>query len=422
MGPLNFYEGARVMMTDLESQILAAFQEVLPLKVIMNVVFMFMGFIFLFHLIEGVYNAGKSGHHIDAYNIIKDFLRRKALRLLVYSLLALGALLVTNGGPALLMNAQNQHSWATINTTGQGPGHEDLATDWGLWLIDWMGTNTIRDVTITNPDGTTKVVKVIQTEAPPIQALKAATKKASAAVDGLEAVDIYDRIDGEIRQHMGLGSQNMGMGDFDWGTGNYLDIVSVGQTFLLRQLIDGFLYVVNKLAFLWAQWTLCRTLVVQCLFMQMSWHLGLYFLPLFILMAYFKTTHGFLVNLLINYAAMMIACYVMASVASMIFDKAVWLGTKNAAGVFVDGVIPNAFDNVKLAANDTVSQYVVGSFPWVARTFARQIARGQIIWLLGAVGLILGHVYEMVRGILGGSFRSYFNPGSAGTGALFGGK
>ena len=415
MDPLNFFGAAQSMMNRLQSQILGALQTIFPLNIMMNLVFFLIAGIFLFHLVEAFTDAGKSGTVGDAFNIFKDLIRKKFLRIVIYTMLAIGAVLLTNNGLSLLNDAQNNHGWSYVDSSGLNPDNTDMSRDFGYWLISWMGSNQLQDVIVTNADGSTTTLQQVKMEAPPIQALLNATSSATKAIDGLSAVQIYDQVDDEIQQHLG-------MNGWDVGVGNLIDLETMMSTAVLRHMVDGFLYVTNRLAFLWAQWTLCRTLVVQALFMQMSWHLGLYFMPLFILLAYFRSTHGFLVNLVINYAAMMIASYVMASIALVIFQPATWIGTSSGGGAYTGGVIQAAFSNVTLTANSNASQFTSGSFPWITTTFARQVARGQIIWLLGAVGLILGHVYEMVRGVLSGSFRSYFNPGSADSGSLFGGK
>lgn len=417
MQTMNFFGAVQAMMMQLQAQILLAFRELLPLRSMMNLVWVFIASFFLWYFFEAMYKAWTRGSAIGIFTAYWDLIRHRWVRIVVFGTFSLGILLLVDLGfldMNLVFQAQRQNSWANMTTQG---GASDLIHDTGDFASTWLGSNVVVDKVV---DG--KPVKAFAYEPPVISTLNASIGQVTNAINGLAAADIYDKVDKEIQN--ALDAQNKGAYGISlptYATPGFGDLW-VGGGPILMPLIDGILNVFNWFTFVWAQWTLTRTLLVQCLFLQAGWHLGMYFLPLFILLAYFRSMQGFMTNLLRNYVAMFVAGYIMASVALILFSPGTWIGISTDGGkTFDGGIIQMAFNGLTLGVN---SQGGVdpGSFPWLTRTYARQVARGQIVWMFGACGLILGQVYELVRGVMDGSFRSYFQPGSAGSSVVFGGK
>ena len=406
MESANFFGAVQAMMNRLQSQILTTFQTVLPLETMMNLIWTFIGAIFLWYFMEATYTAFSKGTPMSIFAAYWDLIRKRWLRLVVYGTMSLGTLILLNGGSNLIDKAQGKNAWANVATAGGG----DLVHDFGFFIVDWTGSNATVDTAVTNADGTTTTIQQIKYEAPVLNTLRSATVIATNAINGMSATQTYNVIDTQIDKALNKQVADSGFR------------IPTDVTLVVLPLLDGIFWVFNWFTFVWAQWTLTRTLLIQTLFLQMSWHLGLYFLPLFILMAYFRSMQGFLTNLLTNYFAMMVAGYVMASVALVLFSPGTWIGTQAVKdGPYAGGIVQMAFEGLTLGVNPNGSTDP-GMFPWVARTYMKQVARGQLVWLLGACGLILGQVYDLVRGILGGSFRANFQAGGAGAGTSFGGK
>lgn len=417
MQTMNFFGAVQGMMMQLQAQILAAFQQIVPLKSMMNLTWIFIASFFLWYFFEAFYKAWTKGSAVGIFAAYWDLIRRRWVRIVVFGTFSLGILVLVDLGflnMNLVDQAQRQNSWANIQTQG---GSSDLVHDFSGFAVDWLGSNAVVDKVV---DG--KPIKTFAYDPPVISTLNASISSVTKAINGLAAADIYDQVDKQIQNALDAQSR----GAYGVSLPTYLT-PGIGDTWvgggpLLLPLIDGIFNVFNWFTFVWAQWTLTRTLLIQGLFLQMGWHLGMYFLPLFILLAYFRSMQGFMTNLLKNYVAMFIAGYIMASVALVLFSPGTWIGVSADGGkTFDGGIIQMAFNGLTIGVNSQGGTDP-GSFPWLTRLYARQVARGQVVWMFGACGLILGQIYELVRGIMDGGFRSYFQPGAAGSGVVFGGK
>ena len=407
----NFYAGAKAMIYKLQVSILQSMWNAFPFQTMMNIIWFIIASIFLFHFMEATFHAFRSGTGLGIFNTYKDLIRKKLLRIGIFATLSLGAVILLDGGMTALASGP-LGSWAD--------------TTFGVAISEYLGANSVTIVSVTNPDGTTTDVQTIQYEAPVLQELDKAANVASKTVDGLAASDVFDAVNQQIEGALsagnsgaaGVGTLGSSIGQLNSGggvspaaaTSAGLSAATSVFTILLKPLIDGIMYLSNWFTFLWAQWALTRTIIVQTLFLRLGWHLGLYFLPIFILLAYFKPMQGFLVNLLKNYLAMMVAGYVMAALCMTLFAPGAWIGTKDASGNWTGGLLQVAFSGVSW--QDGGAGLEPGTFPWIMKTYARQVARSQIVWLLGACGIILGKAYELTKGVIDGGFRTHFDAGS----------
>lgn len=408
----NFYAGAKAMIDKMQVSILESMWKSFPYTVLMNIIWSIIAWIFLFHFFEATYHAFRSGTGLGIYNTYKDLIRKKLLRIGVFATLSLGSVVLLSGGGTAL---------------GTSPMAKWADTDFGFTIMEYLGANSTMVLQIQNQDGTVSDVTRIKFEAPVLKELDLAADAASKAVDGLSASDVFDSINQQIEKALlagksaagGVGTleSSIGIVNHDGTTVSGASMVSSGLssgtsvfTLLLLPLIDGIMYLTKWFTFLWAQWALTRTILVQTLFIRLGWHLGLYFFPIFLLLAYFKPMQGFLTNLLKNYLAMMVAGYVLASLCTTLFAPDTWIGTKDASGNWTGGLLQAAFSGVKWS--DGGMGLEPGTFPWIMKTYARQVARSQVIWLLGACGLILGKAYEITRGVIDGGFRTTFDGGS----------
>ena len=407
----NFYAGAKAMIYKLQVSILQSMWKAFPFQTMMNMIWYIIASIFLFHFLEATFHAFRSGTGLGIFNTYKDLIRKKLLRIGVFATLSLGAVILLDGGMTALAS---------------GPLGNWADTTFGETISEYLGANSVSIVSVTNPDGTTTDIQTIQYEAPVLQELDKAADVASKTVDGLSASDVFDSVNQQIEKALsagqsgaaGVGTLGAGIGQLNTGgTVSPAAATSAGLsgatsvfTILVMPLLDGIMYLSNWFTFLWAQWALTRTIIVQTLFLRLGWHLGLYFLPIFLLLAYFKPMQGFLTNLLKNYLAMMVAGYVMAALCMTLFAPGAWIGTKDASGNWSGGLIQTAFSGVSW--QDGGKGLEPGTFPWIMKTYARQVARAQIVWLLGACGIILGKAYELTKGVIDGGFRTHFDGGS----------
>lgn len=428
----NFFSAAKVMIDALEGKILGAMATVLPLSSLMNLIFLIIGGIFLWHIGEAVLKAGMAGDGTEAFLLIKEVLRTKGMRLFVYCTLAISSLWLVNGALALEMSAVNKHGWLSVDTASGGTLQENA----GQFMVDWLGSTAMKQVTVTNPDGSTSLKDVPVWDPPMITTMNTAITNADKAINAMDASMVFDSIDQAIRGTMVddpalktavwdsmIGTQGIATAKVQQSNNAGAQAAAATEAAIvpitLQLALDGFFWVTTHFTFVWAQWTLCRTLLIQALFIRLSWHLGLYLLPIFILLAYFKATQGFLVRLCINYVAMVVAGYLLGTLATELFSANTWIGTAGAGGVYDGGIVQAAFKGIKITTDGAMDP---GSFPWLTTRYATMVARGQIVWLMGAVGTLLGNLYGLTRGVMEGSFRNFFQPGGAGSGVLFGGK
>lgn len=411
---MDFFGGAKVLMDTLEGKILQQLATVVPVKSVFNILWIVIVCIFFFHFAEAFLDASKRGTSLSWFGALKQVVLTRGMRIFIYCTLAVGALYVLNSGWAVASDAQNNMELMQVPI---GPSGQLMSDSIGNTMTNYMGTNDTRSVL----DPATNTYKmIVPNEAPCMQSLDGAIKATDAAINGMSATQIFDEISTQVTNIVNQSSDDAKSTSTAIDVGTVLGGGSQGILLLvLKPIIDGFFWVVNWFTFVWAQWTLCRTLLIQALFIKLAWHIGLYFLPIFILMAYFRSLQGFLIRLLTNFVALMIAAYVLGALAQALFAPATWIGTAGANGALSGGIIQMAFANVKLGGG--AQGFTAGSFPWLSTTYATQIARGQLIWLMGAIGILLSQVYEMVKGVLDGSFRSFFNPGGAGRGSVFGG-
>jgi len=387
----NYFAAAREMLRVLEAGIQKALQSAFPFTTMMNMIWFIIGAIFMYHFLETTYHAFRSGTTLGIFNNYKELIRKKFLRILVFASLSMGCVVMVAGGSAALAKAP-LGAWASENI--------------GYYLVDWLGANDTIDTQITDEYGKVINVTKVKWEAPVITELEAAAGNASKTIDGLSAAMVWDRINTEIEKTLKAGGSTAA-NVTTMQTAKYNPLM-----FIIGPIVEGFFYITSWFTFLWAQWTLSRTILLQALFLGLGWHLGLYFLPIFILLAYFKPMQGFLINLLKNYFSMMIAGYVMAALLGAILSTQTWMGTfNNTTKAWEGGLIQASFDGIKWSDGATLG-LEPGTFPWLMKTYARQIARGQIVWLLGACGIIIGQVYDITRGVVDGGFRAYFDGGN----------
>jgi hypothetical protein len=179
------------------------------------------------------------------------------------------------------------------------------------------------------------------------------------------------------------------------------------------ELFSAFLFA----SFTAAQFILAKALLANYIYFSLAWHLAVYFLPIAIMLAYFRGLSQFMLGICKHLVSMTIAIAVMASLANTLLDTRFWI-TPEGGGA--PGLISATFGNAIIAEGD---KWYFNWFTAITSSYARNVSLMQSIFILGMIGVLLNNIYEVVRGVIDGSMHTaYASEAKAGYKAAMGAK
>lgn len=387
----NYFAIGQRMMDAIESSVITAIDGAIGGPALFTLIFSLIGGIFAIHIMEGLvkglHTRSASGMASSVLGVIYDRLPR----IFIFFVIAMTALPMTNGGMALFGRVQSNAAFMESDAS------DGLINTWMMFLGSggkrtFLDPDTNQEYTVTIP-------------APPVARLSAAATKASKAIDGITYSIVSATVDTEVRNAISRSRQN-------GATLAMNAIASITPLELVGKAVDEFLNIMLQVGFAAAQYSLAKALLLQQLFVKMSWYVALQFLPVFVLLAYFRPLQSFLVNLLTHFIVLSITCVIIGTLANVFYSADTWTGT--------NGIIKAAFAGARFDADGAFS---AGSVPWFTARYAKVIGMGQVMFLLGATGMILSQVHGVLTGVIGGSFRSVFTgAGGSGVSTLFNGS
>lgn len=398
----NYFAVAQAALTDLEKDIVGVLNSQFNTIAILKFILVIVGAIWMFHIIESVARGAKKGNvgllMVEVWNTFYD----KGPRVVWYLGLSLALLGVTAGGRVWQERAKEN---SVILNIGDAPEY-DTTGDGGSF--EWM-SQTFRDLLGTEGGAVP----------PPLRDLKTASQTASAAINGMD----YTLFRGEVQDRLNKAvmeaskGKTVGVGDAAAGaagTGISWLAGGAGGTMILAVvvgLMDQIMTIILNLAFVMAQFSMAKAILVNYLYLMFAWNMALHFLPVAAMLAYFRSLQGFLVNLAKHLVAMTVAASVIGTLAKELYKSTFWLGDQ--------GLIAMAF---KGAAFTGDSQWAASAFPWLTQKYGYAVGMLQIIFLFGAIGMILNEVYGIVRGVMDGAMRTTYQGQGGGVKTIFGGQ
>jgi hypothetical protein len=151
---------------------------------------------------------------------------------------------------------------------------------------------------------------------------------------------------------------------------------------------------VNDLVFMFAQYSVAKGIILQWVYLSISWNLAIRLLPLMILLSYFQSMRGLVIQAVTHLVTMSIAGYVVAGMATMMSDTAIW-----------ESIISTAFSTIK-PDTSSVTTLAIGSMPNLFSLYGAQIANIQMGFIFMMMGKILENSYNIVQATVGGGLHS----------------
>ncbi len=387
----NLYTIARAALGDLQKEILQGIHKNVDTITVMKLLLVIMGAIWMFHIFEAISRGAKKGNvgfvMVDVWNVFYD----KGPRFVWYLGLSLALLGVTAGGRAWQERAKEN---TVILSIGNDSEYDETG-DGGSF--EWM-SRTFRDLLGTE-DGQPPA---------PLRSLDEASKTANAAINGLDYTlmsrEVQNRLDEARKQ---VTDRTVGAGDAAaafTATGLSLGSPIVG---IVMAVWDEIAKIVLNIMFITAQFQVAKALVIQYIYLSFAWSIALHFLPVAALLAYFRSLQGFLVNLAKHLIAMTVAASIIGILAQELYKSTFWLGDQ--------GLIAMAF---KGAGYTEDIKWAPTVFPYLAQKYGWAVASAQIIFLLGAISMVLSEVYGIVRGVMDGTMRTTWHGQKGGISAV----
>lgn len=387
----NLYTIARAALGDLQKEVLQGLHKNVDTITVMKLLLVIMGAIWMFHILEAVARGAKKGNVgfvlMDVWNVFYD----KGPRFVWYLGLSLALLGVTAGGRAWQERAQQNTVLLSIGNADQ----YDETGDGGSFM--WL-SRTFRDLLGTE-DGQPPA---------PLRSLDEASKTANAAINGLD----YTMMSAEVRTR--LKALNEQVTDRSVGAGDAAAAftatgLSFGSPIVMIALAvwDELVKIVLNIMFITAQFQLAKALVIQYTYLCFAWSIALHFLPVAAMLAYFRSMQGFLVNLVKHLVAMTVAASVVGTLAQELYKSTFWLGDQ--------GLIAMAFQGVSYTSDIKWAPTV---FPYLVQKYGWAVSSAQIVALLGAISMVLGEVYSIVRGVMDGAMRTTWQGNKGGISAV----
>lgn len=384
----NYFAIAATMMNSIESSVIKSIDGVIGGPALLTLILSLIGGIFAIHIMEGLVKGLHTRSAAGMTAAVLGTIWDKLPRIFFFFVLAMTVLPMSNGGMALYGRAQSN---APILDSDATDGFIDL------WM-NFLGSGGKR--TFLDPD--TNEEYTVMITPPPVAKLAAGVTKASKAIDALTYTKVASQVDKEVRAAIERSKKNS-------MTTAMNAISSISPLEIVGKAFDEFIDLLLSMGFAAAQYSMAKALLLQQLFVKMSWYVALQFLPAFVLLAYFRGLQSFLVNLLTHFVVLSVTCVVIGTLANVFYSSSTWIGD--------GGIIHTAFAGAKFDANGAFS---AGSVPWFTARYAKAVAMGQVMFLLGASGMILNQVHGVLSGVLSGGFRSVFSSaGGTGHSALF---
>ncbi len=352
------------MMQSISGAVFSSMDAIAPIGSMMNLVFMIISAIFLFHYLTALVKGLQSGTFIGLVGCLFGTFATHGVRLLVFLVLALGAAGVSN----VRFRMDGTHAAVKDSLPLQRV------------VSSWLGTEN-------------------QFLARPVAGMKTGIMKALTAVEGLKYHQIYEKGKEEIKaaQERAIKASNFDAAKGASDPGMLDKFVTSAVDLILKALFDA----LADMSFFFTQIAMARALIVNYVFIAFAWKACLHFLPLLVLLAYFRSLQGFLINIAKQMLALTIAAAVVGQLASALYDSSFWLGPS--------GIIGSAFSGVMITgANAGSNPFEVGSYNWILAKYGAVILSLQIFALFGLIAILLNEIWALVRGAVDGSLRSVY--------------
>jgi len=395
----NYLAICAKMANKLMATLINAMDQVAPIGVIMKVILGFLTVVMAYHLITAILRGIQEGHPKGLLGEILDTLWGHMPRVMAFTLLALAATGVTNAS-----------SWGTadVKVAGSSPlvqSVDGLAKTFQTVLGNERGSTTGKWS--------------------PTASLKAGTQQAIKAIDGLNLLDVKNKIDAKVQEMIELGkakSQQAGS-PTPAGTESSGTIATALRKLIKDAVVPFFEFGVmaSQLA---AQYVLAKNLVANYIYILLAWRMALHFLPIIILLAYWRSLQGFLLNGFKHLLALSIAGVIMGEMSKVLFSGQFWLGKPTSPVPIVgaspylitaegSGILDKALKNTYITGADEWAS--VGTYPWLKSIATPYMILVQFGALFALIGVILGEMFSLVRGAMDGAMRSHYGASIAST-------
>jgi len=253
----------------------------------------------------------------------------------------------------------------------------------------------------------------------PVGTLREGTAAAIRGIDRMNFLEMKNVVERKIYDMVELGSKDI---QPTGGTNTAFFDEHKKLDKLVKTILVPFLDFGVMMSFLASQYVLAKNLVANWIFLTIAWRMALHFLPLLIVLAYFRSLQGFLINGIKQIIAVSLAATVMAAVAEKLFSPDFWVGkvmpAPSVAGAPAffntadsDSLIVKALKDRKITTDIMLNGGPVstpGSYPWIKANFAMEMILIQIGALYALIGVILGEIFTLVRAALDGAMRSAY--------------
>ena len=389
----NYLAMAASMANTLSNDLQNTMNNVMGIGVIMRLVFWIMGITLTFHILTAIFKGSQEGHPKGLLTEVVEALWTNGPRVFIFVLLSLvvaGVSAITNVGT----NVQRVHvnnNYVLMKAVNDGEDSPVLAMQQAL-RNSWG--------------------KEYDTVPKPLLPLKAGVSKAINAVSALDLITVSRKVSSELEAAAAKGQTSAGLVGpdgkpltADQGANADSPIVSL----LIKKAVVPLGVAGEEIAFIAAQYSMMKNLVASYIYLVLAWRMTLHFLPLMVCLAYFRSMQGFLMSAMKHLVALSIAGSVMGSLSATLYDGKFWLGNPSSPGaVGKGGLIGDAFKDIVIpAAKPTI--YSAGTYPWLMSEVYKYLAVIQVCALFGLVGVLLGEIYNLVRGALDGAMRSSYS-------------
>jgi hypothetical protein len=382
----NYLAMAGTLANKLANGLQNTMNNFMPIGVIMKLIFWIMGLTLTFHILQAIIRAVQEGSPKGYIGEIFDTLWGHGPRIFIFatvSLMVAGVSSITNVGQNVQDVHVNNNYFMMQGVYGNS----------GTTLYDMQQA-------IRHSWG-----KEFDTVPAPMAPLKAGTASAIKAVSALSLINVVKKINAEIGDADQKGQEQIAQ-PLDQQTG--IDETMLG--WIMKDIIRPMADTAEELAFIGAQYSMMKNLVANYIYMVLAWRLALHFLPLMVCLAYFRSMQGFVMNSMKQLVALSIAANAMGKLASILYDGKFWLGNAlpDGSGYTKTGVVSDVMKNIMIPPSSG-NIFSPGSYPWVMTEMASYMAVIQIAALFGLVGVILGELYNIIRGAIDGAMRSNYS-------------
>ena len=386
----NYLAMAATMANSLTSNLLTTMNNVMPIGLIMKLVFVMMGTILFFHVLVALLKGVQEGHPKGLFVEVSEALWTHGPRVFIFMTLSLMVAGVS-----------------TLSVTGSGA--QAVSINRGAGIMGGINPGEESEVLAMQQTLRTAWGRETDTIPPPMRPLKVGVTKAINAVSALDLISMTRKVSSELEAAAAKGQASAGVVGSDGkplvsdpGTATDAPIL----VSLLKKAVVPLGVAGEEVAFIAAQYSMMKNLVASYIYLVLAWRMTLHFLPLLVCLAYFRSMQGLLISAMKHLLALSIAGAVMGTLASTLYDGKFWLGT-SASGTSAGskGLIGDIFKDIVIPAGKS-NVFSPGTYPWVMVELYKYMAVIQVCALFGLVGVLLGEIYNLVRGALDGVMRS----------------